>query len=61
MATEAISGIEFVATADDRTTTATRELMADERPYRPSWVNVLLDWIERLPGPTWLAYVVLGP
>jgi hypothetical protein len=27
-------------------------------PYRPSWVNVLNEWFEQLPGPTWLAYLV---
>ena len=26
-------------------------------PYRPSWVNVLNESFERLPGPTWLAYL----
>ena len=30
------------------------------RPYAPSWLNVLIDWIERAPGPPWAAYVVLG-
>lgn len=30
------------------------------RPYPPSWVNRILDWMERLPGPTWLAYLGLG-
>lgn len=28
------------------------------RPYSPSWVNLLTAWIERLPGPTWVAYAV---
>lgn len=28
------------------------------RPYAPSWLNRLLDWIDRLPGPTWAAYAV---
>lgn len=27
-----------------------------DQPYAPSWVNLLLAWMERLPGPTWLAY-----
>jgi hypothetical protein len=26
------------------------------RPYAPSWANLAIDWLERLPGPTWLAY-----
>ena len=30
------------------------------RPYPPSWVNRILDGMERLPGPTWLAYLILG-
>jgi len=28
------------------------------RPYAPSWVNLLTNWIESLPGPAWAAYVV---
>ncbi len=31
-----------------------------DRPYRPSWVNRFIWWIERLPGPAWLAYLVLA-
>ncbi len=31
-----------------------------ERPYAPSWINILIDWIERAPGPSWVAYLVLG-
>jgi hypothetical protein len=50
LASEPISG--RTATAGERTTF--------ERPYAPSWVDVLLASIERLPGPTWLAYVLLG-
>jgi hypothetical protein len=29
------------------------------RPYGPSWLDVLFDWLTSLPGPTWLAYLVL--
>ena len=29
-------------------------------PYRPSWLNVLLDWVDRAPGPVWAAYLVIG-
>ena len=29
------------------------------RPYAPSWVNVLIGWIERLPGPAWAFYLLL--
>lgn len=28
------------------------------RPYGRSWVNALNDWIEGLPGPAWVAYLV---
>lgn len=27
-------------------------------PYRASWVNALIDRVERLPGPAWAAYVL---
>lgn len=27
-------------------------------PYPRSWVNVVIDWVERLPGPSWLAYAL---
>jgi hypothetical protein len=30
------------------------------RPYSPSWVDRFTDWVDRLPGPAWLFYVVLG-
>ncbi len=30
------------------------------RPYARSWVNVLIDAIERLPGPSWAAYLALA-
>lgn len=26
------------------------------RPYAPSWPNIVATWLERLPGPTWVAY-----
>jgi hypothetical protein len=29
------------------------------RPYPPSWVNRFTDWLERLPGPLWLPYLIL--
>lgn len=28
-------------------------------PYRPSWIDRLVAWIERLPGPTWAFYLLL--
>ena len=30
------------------------------RLYPPSWADRLLDWIDRLPGPAWVAYTLLG-
>ncbi len=30
------------------------------RPYAPSWLNVLIDWVERAPGPPWIVYVGLA-
>jgi hypothetical protein len=36
---------------------AALELPPGERPYKPSWVDLLISWLERLPGPTWLAYI----
>lgn len=29
-------------------------------PYRPSWVDRFTDWVDRLPGPAWLPYLVLA-
>lgn len=29
-------------------------------PFAPSWLDRLIGWIARLPGPVWAAYVVLG-
>ena len=31
-----------------------------DHPLPPGWFDVLKHWVERLPGPYWLAYVVLG-
>lgn len=32
--------------------------MTIEMPtYRRSWVNAVIDWVERLPGPAWVAYL----
>lgn len=28
-----------------------------ERPYRPSWVDRLNDWVDRLPAPPWTFYL----
>jgi len=32
---------------------------AAPRPYAPSWLDLVLDRLEALPGPTWLAYAAL--
>src|SRR6187455_3006894 len=32
---------------------------AAELPYRPSWMDRLIAWIERLPFPAWLFYLVV--
>ena len=29
------------------------------QPYPPSWVDRFADWVKRLPGPSWLFYLVL--
>jgi len=29
-------------------------------PYSPSWYDRVAKWIDRLPGPSWLAYLLLG-
>ncbi len=29
---------------------------SQERPYRPSWLDRLTDWVERLPLPAWVFY-----
>jgi hypothetical protein len=38
---------------------AARDLAAD-RPYAPAWLHRLIDWIDRLPVPTWIAYLVIA-
>lgn len=55
MTTEATAQATLAAVeADDPAATSS------SRPYPPSWVNRLLDWLVRLPGPTWVAYAALG-
>lgn len=41
------------------TTLAPDATVTAAAPYRPSWVSVLNGWIERLPGPAWVAYLAL--
>jgi hypothetical protein len=30
------------------------------RPYPPSWIDALTDWVDRLPAPWWLFYLLLA-
>jgi hypothetical protein len=30
-----------------------------DRPFKPSWLDRLTQWFEALPGPSWLAYLIL--
>ena len=32
----------------------------EARPYAPSWLDVLMDAVRRLPGPAWLVYLLVG-
>jgi hypothetical protein len=34
--------------------------MSPARPYAPSWLHLLLRGLDRLPGPAWVWYAVLG-
>jgi hypothetical protein len=36
------------------------EPVKGKRPARQSWVDVLIAWIERLPGPAWVFYLVVS-
>jgi len=40
----------------------TQEAVGKEsgRPYAPSWVDLLTDWVRRLPLPAWVFYLALG-
>ncbi|MEA2621415.1 MAG: hypothetical protein QOH61_325 [Chloroflexota bacterium] len=51
-------GVATVGLAGEPAVTA--ELRAGDRPYAPSWVDVLTRWIDRLPGPTWVAYAAIA-
>ena len=39
---------------------ARQETLTAMRPYAPSWVDRLTDWIERLPFPNWVFYLAWG-
>lgn len=36
------------------------EATSAARPYGRSWLNVIVDWIDAAPGPSWVTYVALG-
>jgi len=38
---------------------AARTVSDGTRPYAPSWADAIMFALDRLPGPTWLAYAVL--
>lgn len=42
------------------TTSASNHDQPFARPYAPSWVNLLIEGIERLPGAPWMYYAGLG-
>ncbi len=33
----------------------------ESRPYRPNFMHALFDWVDRLPIPAWLTFVLLVP
>jgi hypothetical protein len=69
LGTEGVRGLLWVrtlrlematdASATDLVHQDSAELTADARPYGRSWVNLIVDGIEALPGPTWVAFLVL--
>ncbi len=38
----------------------TTETRVEARPYKPSWINRFIHWIDELPVPAWLFYAVSG-
>ena len=54
-----MSATEVEGRAQAEARRPTRADEASRRPYAPSWLDLLFDWLARLPGPTWLAYLVL--
>jgi hypothetical protein len=47
------------ASMDDPARATISEASGFVPPYAPSWVNVLIDRIDRLPGPAWAFYLAL--
>jgi hypothetical protein len=41
-------------------TDMTAETRTEARPYEPSWVDRLNDWVRQLPAPEWVFYAALG-
>lgn len=56
------SGLEMTnqATADSPAAPGEREQSGPAYPYAPSWIDRLMDAVERLPAPYWLTYLVIG-
>lgn len=48
-----------VATAEGAAARSSR-IAFESRPYAPSWLDVVVRAIDAAPGPTWIAYVVIG-
>jgi hypothetical protein len=55
--TAAAAAVDIVPQAP--LTGATTWIGRGPKPYEPSWLDRLFDWLTAVPGPTWLAYVVL--
>ena len=54
------AGLELKSAGRKRTAPGSAEPPAFIAPYRPSWYDRLSRRIDRLPGPSWLAYLLLG-
>lgn len=48
-----------VATAEGAAARSSRTPF-ESRPYAPSWLDLVVRAIDAAPGPTWIAYVVIG-
>ena len=43
--------------AQDTASSPVTDLPEFEIPYASSWIDRLIQWISRIPGPAWLIYV----